>query len=371
MTETNVDQLLERALDLPAGEREGFLRQACGSDAALRERLQRLLALAEQDGGFLERSPLRAEAPATGDASPVLAPELAAGEMLGVYRIVGLIGRGGMGEVYRATRADGLFEKEVAVKVLRPDAVAHLDRFESERRILAGLEHPGIARLLDGGVVRDGRPYMQMEFVPGVGITDYCRAQRLSLEQRLDLFRQCGEAVAFAHAQGVIHRDLKPSNILVTPEGRVKLLDFGVAKLLRPASGSALTTTAAPLTPAYAAPEQLQGKSVSPATDIYALGVVLYELLTGRTPWQDKPSVPVSTLLYRILNDTAPPASQTAREQTDSPVPAGLLTGDLDAILARTLRKNPADRYPTIADLLADLARHQKGEPITARTTAS
>src|SRR5713101_1015818 len=164
MIETHVEQLLERALDLPAPEREGFLRQACGSDASLRERLQRLLALAEQDGGFLERSPLRAEAPSTGDASTVLAPELAAGEMLGVYRIVGLIGRGGMGEVYRATRADGLFEKEVAVKVLRRDAVAHLDRFESERRILAGLEHPGIARLLDGGPTPGQRPSMQMEF---------------------------------------------------------------------------------------------------------------------------------------------------------------------------------------------------------------
>jgi len=369
-TERNVEQLLDRALDLPAAERERFVRQACGSDVALRERLQRLLALAEQDGGFLERSPLRSEAPTSGDASAPVASELAAGEMLGAYRVVGLIGRGGMGEVYRATRADGLFEKDVAVKVLRPDAVAHLERFESERRILARLEHPGIARLLDGGVARDGRPYMQMEFVPGTSITNYSRAQRLSLEQRLDLFRQCGEAVAFAHSQGVIHRDLKPGNIQVTAQGRVKLLDFGVAKLMRPASGAALTTTTgAPLTPAYAAPEQLQGKSISPATDIYALGVVLYELLTGHTPWQDKSHVPVSTLLYRILNDTAPPASQTAREQTDSPVPAGLLTGDLDAILARSLRKNPTERYPTVADLLADLARYQKGEPTSARTT--
>jgi serine/threonine protein kinase len=366
--DARVEELFDHAIDLPLSERARFIRDACGQDTALSDRLRRLLALAERDDGILDRSPLGAAGLPAPEASAVDA-DIPAGAPIGAYRIVGLIGRGGMGEVYRATRADGLFEKDVAAKVLRRDAVAHLDRFEAERRILARLDHPGIARLLDGGLTGEGRPYMLVELVDGVGITDYARAHRLSLDRRLDLFRQCCEAVAFAHDQGVIHRDLKPQNVLVTAEGRVKLLDFGVAKLLRSPGVTVTTTTVAPLTLAYASPEQLQGEAVSPATDVHSLGVVLFELLTGRTPWQGQSDSSVSGLVYRILNDAPPLASEMAREVLDPPLPAGLLAGDLDAILARCLRKSASERYVTVAELLADLIRYGAGQPALAEAS--
>src|SRR5690349_240583 len=210
--------------------------------------------------------------------------EVAPGTRFGAWQVQRLIGRGGAGEVYVASRADGAFRQKAALKLLRQGAVAEVSRFQSEREILARLEHPGIARLLDGGVYADGRPYMVMEYVEGTSLTEYCDSAELGIEGRLRLFAEVCDVVSYAHRSLVVHRDLKPRNILVTQEGRVKLLDFGVAKLLDAVSPNT-EQTSAPLTPDYAAPEQLTGQPITTATDVYALGVVLFELLTARKPF--------------------------------------------------------------------------------------
>src|SRR6185369_5100319 len=208
----------------------------------------------------------------------VLRGELAEGTRLGPWRLQHLIGRGGTGEVYLALRADGAFQQKVAIKVLHRGAVAETARFQAEREILARLEHPGIARLLDGGMHAGGQPYMVMEYVEGQSLTEFCDARKLNLAARLELFIEVCTVVNYAHRNFVVHRDLKPRNILVTQDGRVKLLDFGVAKLLDVVAGPAAEKTSAPLTPDYAAPEQLTGQPITTATDVYALGVVLFEL---------------------------------------------------------------------------------------------
>ncbi|MEO6365430.1 MAG: serine/threonine-protein kinase, partial [Luteimonas sp.] len=267
-----VDRLLDRVLALPPTDRAAFVEQQTTEDPRLREEVLALLADLRTRGDLLDR-------PAV-DALSRRAPaqDLAPGHRIGAYQVSSLLGRGGMGEVYRAERADGQFEHHVALKLLRQDAVEHLGLFVSERRILATLEHPGIARLYDAGVSDDGRPYMVMELVDGMPITDWCAQRQASLHERLALFMQVCEAVAYAHQNLVIHRDLKPGNILVTANGRAKLLDFGVAKLLSGSVEEATRNT--PLTLSYAAPEQLKQAAVSTATDLYALGVLLFELLT-------------------------------------------------------------------------------------------
>ncbi len=356
-----VDRLLDRVLALPITDRAAFVQQQTTDDPRLRDEVLALLAGFETRGDLLDRP----AADALLRRSPAL--ELQPGHRIGAYRVVALLGRGGMGEVYRAERADGQFEHQIALKLLRQDAVEHLGLFVSERRILARLEHPGIARLYDAGVGDDGRPYMVMELVEGVPITDWCRQRKAGLDERLSLFAQVCDAVAYAHQHLVIHRDLKPGNILVTDDGRAKLLDFGVAKILSGAAEDATRNT--PLTLSYAAPEQLTHAAVSTATDIYALGVLLFELLTDRLPWMTG-QIPVAVAIDKVLHETAPAPAAIAAGMAPPPVPARLLAGDLDAIVGKALRKQPADRYATVVGLQADVRRHSHGEPVVAREGA-
>jgi hypothetical protein len=350
--------MLDRVLALPVAERSTFVQQHTTDDPRLRDEVLTLLAGLETRGDLLDR-------PAADALSrPAPAMELRPGHRVGAYRVVALLGRGGMGEVYRAERADGQFEHQIALKLLRQDAVEHLGLFVSERRILAKLEHPGVARLYDAGIGDDGRPYMVMELVEGMSITAWCRQRRAGLDKRLALFAQVCDAVAYAHQHLVIHRDIKPGNILVTDDGRVKLLDFGVAKLASSAAEDATRST--PLTLAYAAPEQLTRVAVSTATDIYALGVLLFELLTDRLPWS-MGQIPVALAIDKVMHETAPALSAAVAGMASAPVSARLLSGDLNAIVHKALRKDPADRYVAVSDLLADVHRHVQGEPVIAR----
>jgi tetratricopeptide (TPR) repeat protein len=357
-----IEQLFFEATMQPLAARDAFLERNCGGDADLRRELDELLRAHDADG-FLDEVP-------TASDHVVLQPSLAPGTCLGAWRIEQMIGRGGMGEVYAATRIDAAFEQRAALKLLRFEAVTQSERFHVERRILARLEHSGIARLFDGGMVADGRPYTVMEYVDGSSLTEYCRSHSSTLRERLALFTQVCNAVAFAHRNLVIHRDLKPENILVDAGGTVKLLDFGIAKLLDAvASPHASHTTLAPFTPDYAAPEQISGQPISTATDIYALGVLLFELLTGERPLQLR-GLPSTQALQLLLDRTAPAPSRVAQGKTSAPVPVRLLAGDLDAIVGKCLRKEPAHRYETVDALTRDIQSHLDDEPVQAREGA-
>jgi serine/threonine-protein kinase len=359
---TLLERLFAQALALPDAAREPFLARACGSDRELRREIDGLLR--SHDGsGVLDHAPRSPEAAS-------LPPSLPSGTAVGAWRIQELIGRGGMGEVYAAIRDDGAFDQKVALKLLRYEAAGQAERFHAERRILARLEHPEIARLLDAGIAPDGRPYTVMEYVEGRSLTDYCREHRCSLHERLTLFAKVCDAVASAHRNLVIHRDLKPDNILVDADGRVKLLDFGIAKLLDAAvSPGDANATIAPFTPDYAAPEQLTGEPVTTATDIYALGVVLFEMLTGERPLPTR-GMPSVQALKVLMDRSAPAPSRVAHDRSDAPVPERALVGDLDAIVAKCLRKEPGRRYDTVDALKRDVERHLRGEPVVAREGA-
>ncbi|MFT3789577.1 MAG: serine/threonine-protein kinase [Rudaea sp.] len=362
-----LERLFAQGLTLPETQRAAWLARACGDDAELRGEVEALMR-ADATTGVLDMPVLAGG----GAEAEGIAPSLAAGTRIGAWRIEKLVGRGGMGEVYAATRAEAGFSQRGALKLLRFEAIDELARFHAERQILARLDHAGIARLLDGGVAPDGRPYTVMEFVEGVSLIDWCNARRAPLEQRLDLFAQVCDAVAYAHRNLVIHRDLKPGNTLVDAEGKVKLLDFGIAKLLdagASAAGADSPATIAPFTPDYAAPEQLAGEPVTTATDVYALGVLLFELLTGERPLRLR-GLP-STQALALLNDReAPLASRAVRDKAGAPVPAGALAGDLDAIVAKCLRRESAHRYDTVNGLKLDLQRHRAREPVLARDGA-
>ncbi|WP_404338545.1 protein kinase [Sphingomonas sp. MMS12-HWE2-04] len=269
-----------------------------------------------------------------------------------------------MGEVYRAHRADVGFEQHVALKLLRIDAVPNEALFARERRMLARLDHPGIARLIDGGVTPEGRPWMAMAFIEGQPIDQWVRTERPPLETRLRAFRDICEAVAFAHANLIVHRDLKPSNILIDARGRAQLLDFGIAKLIEE-SGEAAATTGALMTPDYAAPEQLGNGVVTVATDIHALGVILYELLAGATPWSGEGGT-LSMLVRRVAQEDPAPPSRTAAKQEGAIAPSRI-RGDLDAIVLKALRKDPAARYGSVPELAEDIERFEASLPVRAR----
>ena len=393
-----LERLFRAARLHPSEEQAAFLDAACPDDAALRAEVEGLLALDAEadDDGFLGR-------PATGLLGGLPAPPASepsadplVGQSVGPYRVLRALGAGGMGAVYLAVR-EVPFVRYVALKVVRGLASADaLGRFEQERQILAGLDHPGIARLLDGGVTDPvpgspgGLPYFAMEYVEGRPITDYADDHRLSVDDRLALFEQVCAAVHLAHQNLVLHRDLKPSNILVTADGgpqgipRVKLLDFGIAKLLNPTLGPAampVTQTALrPLTPEYASPEQVRGEGLTTASDVYGLGVVLYELLTGRRPYQIARRTPVevaravaeadperpSTRVGRDEGDAAT-ATETARQRDTTPDRLRrALRGDLDTIVLTALRKEPQRRYPSAEALALDLDRHRRGLPVRA-----
>jgi tetratricopeptide (TPR) repeat protein len=356
-----VDALLDELLDLPAESRPSLLARKCSDDAAVRAEVSSLLNAAGSVGRFLSTAATLATEPQLEDLPP--------GTRIGAWRITNRIGRGGMGVVYEAERAEGDFRQRVAVKLLRQEAIAELPRFHSERQILARLEHPAVARLYDGGVTSGDRPYMVMEFVEGRPITDYCAFTRAPLTERMRLFVQVCEAVEYAHRNLIVHRDLKPANILVTAQGQVKLLDFGIAKLIDVDRPDVTQTAAGPLTPLTAAPEQLLGQPVTTATDIYALGLLLFELLTDTQPWL-RAGGPVAQAVRVVLDEPAPVPSRRAAQAGAAPFAPRLLRGDFDAIVAKAVRKEPQHRYATVEALKGDVDRALSGEPVAARSGA-
>lgn len=359
---SRVEALFPDLLERPASQQAAFLDRHCRNAPALRKELQAMLA-ASQRASILDHAP-RMQTATDEDVMP--AAPLAADTRIGAWQIVRPVGRGGMGEVYLAERAEGGFVQQVAIKLLHGDGTQHAKRFEEERQILAQLSHPNIARLLDGGF-HDGRAWMAMEYVPGRTITDHCLGNALPLQARLKLFHQVCAAVAHAHAALIVHRDLKPSNILVSESGQVKLLDFGIAKLLDPQAKGLRKTHTTAFTPDHAAPEQLEGGAITTATDVYTLGVVLYEMLSARLPWSFG-DTPLSQAVDRMLRSDPPPPSEAAKKDggAGSLLPQEI-AGDLDAIVARCLRRLPQDRYPTVQALQDDLDRYAKRLPVRAR----
>jgi eukaryotic-like serine/threonine-protein kinase len=372
-----IEEVFQAALELPTGERLGWLVEYCGSDAELRREVESLLAAEAESEEFLGRPGLLRA------VGTLLGAEREVGQHVGSYKVVREIGRGGMGVVYLATRDDGKFCQNVAVKVVKRgfDTEDILRRFRNERQILASLNHPNIARLFDGGETADGLPYFVMEYAEGLPLLQYCDEHDLSMEGRLKLFRSVCAAVSHAHQNLVVHRDLKPSNILVTHAGEVKLLDFGVAKLLNPGSvGGGMTQTQAlrrVMTPEYASPEQVRGQHVTTATDVYSLGVILYELLTGARPYELRDIS--SEELTRVICDSEPlkPSEAVTRpratgagtggSENRAPHDPKSLKGDLDNIVLKALRKEPARRYKSADQFSEDVERHLKGLPVVAR----
>jgi tetratricopeptide (TPR) repeat protein/tRNA A-37 threonylcarbamoyl transferase component Bud32 len=332
----------EALLAEPPEQRIALLGTFAQSNPALAEELRRMLVAYDRTTGLMDSSA----------ADSMTGSLIAPGMQLGAYRLEKELGRGGMGVVFEASRADGSFEKRVAIKILRHD---HFDdlfvrRFEHERRILAQLDHPHIASILDAGTTASGDPHFVMEFVDGIPITAYCKLHNLSIRGRLDLFLQICDAVDHAHRHLTVHRDLKPSNILVTEAGAVKLLDFGIAKLLEPdVLGAA--ETAALLTPGYSSPEQIKKQPITTATDIFALGILLYEILTGEHPF-DKKSQLAHEVMRAIVEDDPPPTG---------------LDSELNAIVLTALQKQPSWRYPSVAQLADDIGRYKRGWPVVAK----
>jgi eukaryotic-like serine/threonine-protein kinase len=392
-TWSDVDALFARLLDVPPDQREAELQKARARDPELYEAARGLLDTAERMGAFLT-DPVAVIPGDFWEELGVGAPDRS-GERIGAYRIIRPLGRGGMSTVYLAERADGQFDQRVALKVLRSDLRSDelAARIRTERQILASLDHPNIARVFDGGVTDDGRPYLVIEVVTGQPIDRHADADTLSVQERLALFAQVGEAVQYAHRNLVVHRDLKPSNVLVTDQGRVKLLDFGIAKLLDRSDPPEPETRPATrwMTPEYAAPEQILGKSVTTSTDVYALGLILYELLSGHRPFgdarssgyvlekaicEDLPARPSVAAGHTAERETAAGTTRVTPEdvaRARSSVPGRLqrtLDGDLDAVVLRCLRKEPEARYDSVGALLDDLTRYGEGFPVRAREGA-
>jgi eukaryotic-like serine/threonine-protein kinase len=344
------DSYLEQALELPIEQRDAWLRELESKEPQIAANIRRLLAAqaSERFASFLSEP-----------VAPPLTSNVHAleGELIGSYRIVRELGQGGMAVVYLAERADGQYSQSVALKILRfgPEGSRAQFHFAQERQILASLDHQSIARLIDAGVTATGLPYLAMEYVEGVPLDRYCEEQRLSIDARLRLFLKVADAVQYAHRHLIVHRDLKPSNIVVTPEGNIKLLDFGIAKLLEPAAfehAAPPTRDGAQLmTPEYASPEQVLGKPITTATDIYQLGLLLYGLLSGRHPYIVRGLRPIDA--FRMICESEPAPPNTTR-------------GDLDAILLKALRKEPEHRYASVGRLIDDIRRFQRGHPVTA-----
>ncbi|HEV2707214.1 MAG TPA: protein kinase [Pyrinomonadaceae bacterium] len=387
-----VEEIFLSSLEREPEARPAHLDAVCGGDPRLREEVESLLAWHERAGNFIE-APAVAFAPGLfSDATGACGPSFT-GRHVGQYRIERELGRGGMGAVFLARRADDEYQKQVAVKLIRGGLGDRLllHRFLDERQILADLDHPNVARLIDGGATEDGTPYLVMDYIEGVPVDEYCDRERLSISARLRLFRDICAAVDYAHRNLVVHRDLKPSNILVTADGAPKLLDFGIAKLLgRDARAGAETATAAcMMTPEYASPEQVRGASITTASDIYSLGVLLYKLLTGHQPYRFKTLLPAE--IEKVICETEPekPSVVVTRPQeqagedgaTTSRITAETvslargekprelrrrLKGDLDAIVLTAMRKEPERRYTSAAQFSEDIRRHLEGRPVLA-----
>lgn len=346
-----MEELFAEAIEWPTEERQTRLARVCGADTELQGQLLKLLRWHEQPEGFLEAPACRLL-----DTRPKL---LSPGESVGPYRVTLRLGEGGMGVVYLAERADGQFDKKVAIKLLPASATSDflVQRFRAERQLLAQLEHPNIAHLLDGGTTADGSPYLVMEYVAGQAIDVYCNLLRLGVRERLELFLQVCAAVDYAHRQRVVHRDLKPGNILVSAEGTVKLLDFGIARLLEPAAEMTATHNRM-LTPAYAAPEQVNGGQLGPTVDVYALGVVLHELLTCKRPVPSDKQRGESQVFER--------PSRVGEGLAEPPSQSRLLRGELDAIVLRALAPSAAERYPSVEAFACDLRDYLADRPVAA-----
>jgi non-specific serine/threonine protein kinase/serine/threonine-protein kinase len=385
-----VRDVVDAVLDLPPDARASYLDQAC-AEPVVRRYVESLIQSYEQAGSFLNET-----VPAW-HSQVLTATEAGAwkGRRLGAYQVIEQVGEGGMGEVYRAVRADDQYQKQVAIKLVRGgfDSRFTLARLRSERQILANLDHPNITRLLDGGATEEGQPYLVMEYVEGVPLNEYCDGRALTVTERLELFRTVCDAVQYAHQNLVIHRDLKPGNILVTAEGAPKLLDFGIAKILDnsadPAAARTLTIVRL-LTPEYASPEQLRGETITTASDVYSLGVVLYELLTGHRPYGSAGRRPDE--IARAVTETEPEKPSTAISRSEETIDSTgelrnltpqtvsrtregsveklrrRLSGDLDNIVLMALRKEPQRRYASVEQFSEDLRRHLAGLPVYART---
>jgi non-specific serine/threonine protein kinase/serine/threonine-protein kinase len=351
-----VKDVFDAAAEIKPSHREEFLAQICGRHPELIDEVRSLLASLEDAGDFIEFSPVVPES----DPEPAFRT----GTNIGPYRIVQVIGEGGMGMVYQAVRVDDLYRKLVALKVVRRGLYSRdaMRRFETERGILAHLEHPNIAKLLDGGTTPDGQPWFVMDFIAGTPIDEHCESARLPVDERLRLFLTVCSAVQYAHRNFVVHRDIKPRNILVTAEGDIRLLDFGIAKLLDPdAESPAETTSVQMMTPEYASPEQLFGQPVTTASDTYSLGVLLYLLLTGQKPFLFKTRSPQE--IAAAIRDSEPrrPSSVVAGRRVKE------LAGDLDDILLKALRREPERRYLSAEAMADDIERYRSGLPVLAR----
>ena len=348
-----VKNLFDAAMEREPADREAFVNEVCQGDADLRREVESLLSADAEAASRYDK--------------PVVAGDPMIGRQLGAYKIIRRLGTGGMGAVYLAARADDQFRRLVAVKAIRTEVLDEhtRHRFENERHTLAALDHPNIVRLLDGGTTEDGMPYLVMDYVEGQPIDCYCKEHGLTIAERLGLFRTLCAAVHFAHQNLVVHRDLKPANILVTPQGIPKLMDFGIAKLLRPeyaAGPVGFTRTAAqPMTPEYASPEQIKGHPITTASDIYALGVLLYVLLAGAHPFERQTKS--SYELERAI------CEGEVRKPSDaaSPEAARQLRGDLDMIVLAAMRKEPHRRYASAEHLAEDVRRYLDGQPVAAR----
>jgi non-specific serine/threonine protein kinase/serine/threonine-protein kinase len=381
-----LEALFHAAAKVSGAKRQDLLERECGDDLALRAGVERLLLAHERAGDFIE-----APAVELGAALDRPEPPGPADRRIGPYRVLRQLGRGGMGTVYLAERADDAFTQRVAIKLVSRgmDTEQVLVRFRAERQILASLDHPNIARLLDGGTTGDGLPYFAMEYIEGEPIDVYADAHRLSIADRIGLFLQVCGAVSYAHQHLIVHRDIKPVNILVTADGVPKLLDFGIAKVLQvDAEATATAAGMRMLTPEYASPEQVEGRQATTVSDVYSLGVVLYELLTGRSPYRTRSRSPADIAEAVCTTEPARPSAAVSNGESslagrrrsgladDRASATGLgsidrlrraLRGDLDTIVLTALRKEPARRYQSVEQLSTDLRRHRDGLPVRAR----
>lgn len=353
-----VRELFHACMELDPAQRNALLTQECAADPALKAEVESLLASLAASSTFME-TPAAAAFSLRDEPSWI-------GRILGSYKILSLLAAGGMGEVYRAIRADGLYPQAVAIKLIRRELAGQimLSRFRAEREILAALQHPNIARILDAGITEAGLPYIVMELIEGESIDRYCDHHSLSVRQRLELFIDVCAAVHFAHQHLTVHRDLKPGNILVTNDGVVKLLDFGIAKVLDVDSSVEALTSLHAMTPEYSSPEQIRGGPITTATDVYSLGVILYRLLTGRSPYRSLNSDPYA--LAREVCDTEPlkPSTNVAPEATFN---GKQLAGDLDSIVLMALRKERDRRYQSVQQFSADVQRYLDNRTVSAR----
>ena len=387
-----VKDVFQSAIEREPEQRASFVAQACSEQSTLREEVERLISLHEEAGDFIEMPVTLLDR----DLLKEVQEALLIGKRVGPYKIVREIGQGGMGAVYLAVRADDQYQKRVAIKLIKHglDSESILRRFRNERQILASLDHPNIAKLLDGGTTEDGLPYFVMDYIEGLPIDHYCDRHKLATVERLKLFRTVCSAVHCAHQSLVVHRDLKPGNILITADGTPKLLDFGIAKLMNPELTAAnieqTLTVLGPMTPRYASPEQVRGESITTASDVYSLGVVLYELLTGHAPYRFTSHDPQG--IAQVICEEEPRRPSTAVRQIET-VPAGdnqteinltpeivsktregqpdklhrRLSGDLDNIVLMAMRKEPRRRYASVEQFSEDIRRHLEGLPVIAR----